>query len=363
MAGGASGGHLYPGIAVAEALKELDPQAEILFLCTERPIDREILQKSPWPFETQPVKPIPRPRLKEIVNFFQCWRASMKLCRRIMQQEKPAAVLGLGGFASGPALKTASRLQVPTAMLNPDALPGRANRFCRKYAQRIFVQWQQSLDHFGEDKSKCIVTGCPIRKEFVELTAKRQKNNKEKLMLIMGGSQGGRNLNQAVVKTLTEIRDQKSLLQHWHVVHITGTQDKLMVEEKYQTCGLNVEVLSFSHQMPQLLVQADLVIGRAGASSLAELTATGIPSILLPYPYHKDQHQLCNGRILEQVGAAKVVIDQCDEFKTAQALKDVLEEILTEEERLEQMARAAAGIGKPDAALRVAHHLSMLTSN
>jgi len=363
LAGGGSGGHLYPGIAVAEALREVESGSEILFLCTERQIDLDILENSGWRYERQPIVPLPR-SVGRVWDFWRRWRASLKLCERLIRERRPTAVLGLGGYASGPAMKVAARMKVPVGMINSDAVPGVANKYCRKFADKIFVQWRESVSYFGKDARKCVITGCPIRKEFEEQAAKN-KDNREKVLLIMGGSQGGRNVNRAAVKCLTEVEEpgerncvsQSPILRGWRVLHITGKDNREWVERQYKGAKVAAKVIDFTRKLPQLLVGADLVIGRAGASSLAELTAMGVASILLPYPYHKDRHQLRNAEILEKSGAAKIVFDHRDEEKTSRELKNVLNELLTCEDCLESMSRAAQKIGKPDAARRVAEEL------
>lgn len=373
LAGGGSGGHLYPGIAVAEALRELrsgaEPEVDVLFLCTERQIDQDILENSGWRYEKQPIVPLPR-SVGRVWDFLRRWRASVKLCERLIREKRPMAVLGLGGYASGPAMKVAARMKVPVGMINSDAVPGVANKYCRKFADRIFVQWRESVSLFGKDARKCIVTGCPIRKVF-EGQAAKNEDNREKVLLIMGGSQGGRNVNRAVVKCLTEVEEpgekncvgQSLIPQGWQITHITGKDDRQQVERQYKGANVAANVIDFTEKLPQLLMGADLVIGRAGASSLAELTATGVASILLPYPYHRDRHQLRNAEILEKSGAAKIVTDHCDEEKTSRELKNVLNELLTDEDCLESMSKAAQKIGKPDAAARVAEELITLATN
>ncbi|MCK5269257.1 MAG: UDP-N-acetylglucosamine--N-acetylmuramyl-(pentapeptide) pyrophosphoryl-undecaprenol N-acetylglucosamine transferase [Sedimentisphaerales bacterium] len=368
LAGGGSGGHLYPGIAVAEALREpgSEPEVDVLFLCTERQIDQDILENSGWRYEKQPIVPLPR-SVGRVWDFWRRWRASVKLCERLIREKRPTAVLGLGGYASGSAMKVAARMKVPVGMINSDAVPGVANKYCRKFADKIFVQWQESVSYFGKDARKCIVTGCPVRNVF-ESQAAKNKDNREKVLLIMGGSQGGRNVNRAVVKCLTEVEEsgekncvgRSLILQGWRITHITGKDDREQVERQYKGAKVAANVIDFTRKLPQLLMGADVVIGRAGASSLAELTAVGVASILLPYPYHRDCHQLRNAEILEKSGAAKIVTDYCDEEKTSRELKNVLSELLTNEDRLESMSRAAQKIGKPDAAARVAEELIKL---
>ncbi|MBN1765552.1 MAG: UDP-N-acetylglucosamine--N-acetylmuramyl-(pentapeptide) pyrophosphoryl-undecaprenol N-acetylglucosamine transferase [Sedimentisphaerales bacterium] len=359
FAGGGSGGHLCPGIAVAEALQAIDPAGEVLFLCTQRQIDEDILKGSGFRYQSLPVVPLPR-GIKEVWSFWTGWRASLAHCRDIMQEERPVAVLGLGGFASGPGMKVAAGMGIPVGMLNPDAVPGKANRYGRKFANRIFLQWQESLAFFGIDENKCEVTGCPVRRRFIEYRSKEQAKKelnldvRRKTLVVMGGSQGGHNVNMAAAACLCEkISDE---LTGWQIVHITGVSDKEQVQKRYKESGLSAVVLEFTHKMNLLMNAAELVISRAGASSLAELTAVGVGSILLPYPYHKDRHQQRNAKILEKAGAAVIVTDDCHTGSTADGLTEVLKKCLYEV-KSGQMAQAALDLGKPDAAERVAHEI------
>jgi len=372
---------LYPGLAVAEALREIEPEVGILFLCTERGIDERILAETGFSFIPQPIVPLPR-KVGQVWNFYSCWRDSIGLCKGILQKEHPRAVLGLGGFASGPALKVASKMAIPTAMLNPDAAPGIANRYARRHARKIFLQWETSRQYFDKDESKCVVTGCPIRKSIIEKAeessqfsvlssqkevksekrgAKRELGLAEdkKLLVAMGGSQGGRNVNRAVVTCLKGMGERvghRPTLQEWQVLHLTGKEDMKQVTREYEQAGIAAEVWAYTEQMDKVLAAAELVIGRAGASILAELTAAGAPSILLPYPYHKDQHQLRNAEVLAEAGAAKIVTDTCDEEKTAKALATVLGDSMIEEQ-LQKMADSAQRLAQPEAARRVAEEL------
>jgi len=370
LAGGGSGGHLYPGLSVAEALRKLEPEARILFLCTEREIDERIFKDQGWRYKKQPVQPIPPLRAGAIWRFWRDWRASVKMCERILADKQVAAVLGLGGFASGPAMKAAARYGVPTGMLNPDAVPGRANRFGMKYADRIFLQWQASRSFFGKYGSKCVVSGCPIRREFSGPHGKREEILRQwglephkKTLLVVGGSQGGRNVNQAVVELAERaVQDGsvKAILTEWQVIHLTGQQDELWVRQRYELANQNVKVLAFTERMAEILPCVDLVIGRAGASTLAELTEVGVASILLPYPYHKDQHQMRNAEVLAEAGAAEIVVDDCDAASTARRLGVKLRECLTNEKKLKEMAAAARSLAQGDAAENVARELKIM---
>ncbi len=361
LAGGGTGGHLYPGFSVAAAIKKLAPEAEILFLCTDRPFDQSQMPGCGYPYEVQPVRPLPSPaRPVTWLPFLRGWFGSKALCRKMMTQRHVRAVLGLGGYASGPAMKVASELKLPTAMLNPDAVPGKANHFSARLADRIFVQWEETLPHFGRYASKCIVSGCPIRDDFSHKFDRHKAcrelrlSTDKKTLVIVGGSQGGRNVNEAAGWCLNELGSR--FLENWQVFHITGANDLDRTREFYRQYQLTVRTEPFVGDMPQLLGITDCLIGRAGASTLAELTAFGIPAILLPYPYHKDQHQLYNAQVLARNQGAKIVTDYCDLTRTGPELLKTMRQSLAGDS-LEQMAIAAKNLARPGAADQVARHL------
>lgn len=364
LAGGGSGGHLYPGLAVAQALAQTQPQGRVLFLCTERQIDRDILDGTGWSYQSQPVKPLPS-RPWQVWSFWQSWRASIRQAQQLFEKDRPAAVLGLGGFASGPAMKVAAGMGIPTGMLNPDAVPGKANRYLARFSDQIFVQWEESCRFFGKYSEKCVVLGCPIRSSIT--TANRSESFSQleldlakKTLAIMGGSQGGYNVNMAITECLASNSDLQALLTtsgSWQILHLTGKTDEQQVRQKYQQAGIAARVMAFTPRMDMVLATADLVIGRAGASTLAELTATGKPSILLPYPYHRDQHQWRNAEVLAHVGAARIVRDYCNPIKTALDLAETLRPLLSNEGQLREMALAAGNLGKVAAAQEIAQKL------
>ncbi len=380
MAGGGSGGHICPGLAVAQEVVKRG--GEVVFVCTERTIDEKILGGSPYEYVKQPVVPMPR-RVGDVWKFYRYWKESVRICREVLGDGKSAAVLGLGGFASGPMLKTAAKMRVPIGMLNPDAVPGKANRLGCRYANKIFVQWQESQHYFKRYGDKVVVTGCPIRAEIAQAKYSRQEARKElglkeklRTLVVVGGSLGGHNVNLAVAEALAGSGAVE--LDGWQVLHITGADDGEWVRQRYEKSQVPAAVVAFSDRMDLVLSAAELVIGRAGASTLAELTAREVPSILLPYPYHKDQHQLINASVLSDVQAALIVADSCDAVKTAKALREalcdclsarrkqdegdeeVLAEKLTDESQLEMMSEAARGLGRPEAATTVADELMQL---
>ncbi|MBI9015899.1 MAG: UDP-N-acetylglucosamine--N-acetylmuramyl-(pentapeptide) pyrophosphoryl-undecaprenol N-acetylglucosamine transferase [Phycisphaerae bacterium] len=362
FAGGGSGGHLYPGLAVANALQAMQVDARILFLCTQRQIDADILGNSGFEYKCQPVIPVPRkPFLWP--DFLKRWNQSKKITRQLIEQNNVKAILGLGGFASGAALGVAAKCNISAAMLNPDAVPGKANKHCAKYVQQIFLQWPYTADYFGKYQSRCIVTGCPIRDGFARKDDTKTSIDIEpnkKLLLIVGGSLGGRTLNNAVA---TMFKTNHQLMSNdWQILHITGNNDYQEIVQTYKDNNLAIKVVNYVSDMDKILPHVDLAIGRAGASTVAELTACSVPAILLPYPFHKDNHQTLNAQVATDCGAMQIVTDTKDQNKTAIALAQALMEAM-EPENLTQMTQASSKLAKPDAAYTIAQKLIERSNN
>ncbi len=357
FAGGGTGGHLYPGLAVANAVVELQPDARITFFTTNRPLDGEILGRTTFSRQPQSVQPFTLHPTRWL-SFWRAWRESIRAARRAFEQRRPAAVLGLGGYAAGPPVVAAHALGIRTAILNPDAIPGRANRFLAGRVDRVFAQWAASRKHFPSRDGLVQVTGCPIRAEFTRADAAVGRGRfgldpQRPVLLVTGASQGARTINEALYEVWPRFA---ALHAEWQLVHLTGAADEAAARDAYARTGPSVRVLAFTHEMPQLLAAADLVVSRAGASTLAELAALGKPSILLPYPYHKDDHQTSNARVLVEGGAALLVRDMRNTQRTTPALFDALHQ-LADPERRAAFACAARGLGLPNAARDVAEWL------
>ncbi len=353
FAGGGTGGHLYPAIAVAHALRRRVPNLHILFLATDRPIDRQILGQVDCEFAAQAL-----PRLSRLPwhwpSMILALRGAIREVRARFEADPPLAVIGTGGSASVPAVRTARQMNIPTALLNPDALPGRANRYLARLADFVFVQWEETREHL-RFHTEVRALGCPIREGFHSSDAEEgrrrfQLHAARKTILITGASQGARTINQAAVGNL----DFLATLEDWQILHLTGERDFDSVQAAYRKAGLEAKVLRFTDHMAFCVAAADLVISRAGASTLAELTALGRASILMPYPFHRDQHQVANAQCLVRRGAARLVVDRKDAAANAAALREALEELTAQDEVREAMAAAARKMGATDAASRIA---------
>ena len=355
LAGGGTGGHLYPGIAVAEALRTVAPHAKPVFLCTAKEIDRVILEPTGFEFIVQPIVPW-RKSIGGTLRFARAFGETWELVRKVLKERRPVAVLGLGGYAAGLAVRSAARKGIPTAILNPDVIPGEANRLLMKRARVVCCQFAQTADHVDSShREKLKTTGCPIRSDIRRLpnrgesAARLGLDSRLNTLVVTGASLGAQTINEAVLTMLERIE-----LAGWQVLHLSGRDHAASVRDGYSKLSAAARVIDFTPAMADVWAVADLAISRAGASSCAELTACGIPSILFPYPYHKDMHQRANAKVLEEAGAAILLEDQKDRKKNAERLAAAAGSLVRDVDKRRAMASAARAIGKPDAADNVA---------
>lgn len=365
FAGGGTGGHLFPGLAVASELVRLEPRALCVFFTTDRTLDRDLLARTSHARVVQPVRPFPANPL-HWPRFLLAWRRSVHAALHWLQRSRPRAVLGLGGYAAAPAVVAAQKLGIRRAILNPDAVPGRANRWLAARVDLVVLQWDAARGRLPP-RSRARTLGCPIRAEFAD-AAKRARDDAQAqrrartrfeldadrpVLLVTGASQGARTVNSAVVAVWPDF-----IRQHpqWQVLHLAGATDESAVRSAYGAGNAPARVLAFTHEMAEAILAADVVVSRAGASTLAELTALARPSILLPYPYHRDRHQHANARVLADAGAAILIDDARDTDANAPPLLEALTQLADPRTRA-HMAASAAALARPDAAERVARWL------
>jgi UDP-N-acetylglucosamine--N-acetylmuramyl-(pentapeptide) pyrophosphoryl-undecaprenol N-acetylglucosamine transferase len=355
LAGGGTGGHLYPGVAVAEALRELGSNLKPVFLCTNRPIDRVILEPTGFEFIPQPVIPWKK-SIGGTLKFAMALRETWDMVRKVIKERAPAAVIGLGGYAAGLAVRVAAGKKIPTAILNPDVIPGEANRLLMKRADTVCCQFEQTTEYVeAAYRTKLKITGCPIRSDIQKLPPRDEAAARLGLdpnvntLVVTGASLGAQTVNEAVLTLLEEIT-----LRGWQILHLAGRDHATAVRAGYSQLATPAVIIDFTPAMADIWAVTDLAISRSGASSCAELTACGVPSILMPYPFHKDMHQRANAQVLVDAGAAVLVDDEKDRRKNALKIKGVIESLLYDADRRRAMADAARKLGKPDAAFQVA---------
>jgi len=372
FAGGGTGGHLYPGIAVAQELLEADAAARIVFACSDRKIDRDILEPTGLAFVPQPVRPLPA-RPGQAPGFLWSWLRSAALARDLIRDLRPKAVLGLGGFAAGPVLVRAAG-KVRSALLNPDAVPGKANLHLAGKVQAVFSQFECTASKFPPRLASIVrPVGCPIRRGLLgadraEAAKFFDLSEELRTVLVLGGSMGAASINTAMFALagrLDELAEAPISTRGdggppgiWQLLHVTGPSGEPEGERAYAGKRFRRRVLGYCHRMDLAYALADLAVCRGGASTIAELAATATPAIVVPYPHHRDRQQTLNAEAMVQAGAGLCVQEEADPAATAEALAGQMIGLMNHPARLEGMRRAASGLGRPDAARQVAHWLA-----
>lgn len=359
FAGGGTGGHIYPALAIAEQLRTRCPDADITFFCSTRRIDSHILSGSGFEFIPLPGSGVSL-RPDKLFSFCVSLLGSYCIAKKaITSAGSSAIVIGTGGFVAAPVILAAHRLKVPIALLNVDIVPGRANKLLARFAGQIFVQFAETAECFAGTKARVTVTGCPLRQGFrhpdrsVAIADLGLDENK-KTLLITGASSGSTNINSAVCSVLPCLAE---FVEDWQIVHLAGKANYEKVRAECGDAKIAYKLLDYYDDMPNLLAAADLVIGRAGAVSVAEYAAAGVPAICLPYPYHADKHQYLNAEKLVEAGGAVVVNDLPDTERTAKELAKVLLNIMKDDEKRGEMAHTAATLANLNAAEEIAESL------
>jgi UDP-N-acetylglucosamine--N-acetylmuramyl-(pentapeptide) pyrophosphoryl-undecaprenol N-acetylglucosamine transferase len=302
IAGGGTGGHLFPGIAIAEEVKKRNRDNRVLFVGTERGIEKRVLPGLGYDLALIDVAGIKGKGLMDTLGAITKLPRSFVQSGKIIRTFGPDLVLGVGGYASGPAVLTAHLLGLKTAIAEQNAVPGITNRILGRFVDRIFITFSDSADRFPQGKS--LFTGNPIRAAFMSEPASPTGTNRKFNLLIFGGSQGARAINQAVLAALNKLEEIRKEL---HIIHQTGAQELEAVSNAYRNRGFDAEVHAFIVDMPKVYGQANLLVCRAGATSIAEMTASGRASVLIPYPYAANDHQTKNAEVLVRTGAAEMI--------------------------------------------------------
>ncbi len=350
LAGGGTGGHVIPALAIAQ---ELTKQfgAEILFIGTARGIENRLVPAAGFPLQLVEVGALKNVSLtRRVKTLFDLPRAIMTASKMI-RDFVPDVVIGVGGYASGPAMLAANIRGVPTLAFEPNVVPGFANRVVARWASAAAVHFEETCKYFRN----CHVTGVPVRRAFFDIVPRRI--NGTPTLLVFGGSQGAHAINQALVESLPGLLGRIPDLE---IIHQTGERDFAEVNDAYVRAGVHGEVAKFIDDMPGKFSRADLVVCRSGASTVAEITAAGKPAVFVPFPRAADDHQNVNARALERAGAAIVV----EENKLEAAyLVDTITALLVDQARLERMSQAARSLSHPQAVEDIARLVHQLVED
>lgn len=355
IAGGGTGGHLFPGIAVAEEFLKRDPRNQVIFIGTKRGIEHRLLGNLGYELKLIDVEGLKGRGLKALLRGAYMIPKSMWQSRCLLKDFSPDAVIGVGGYASGPAVITAWLMGIPTAIAEQNALAGNTNRILGKFVDRVFLTYEQSKSHFSA--RKVAVTGNPVRAAFAARLDQAKDKQSGRQILIFGGSQGAAAINKTVIAMLPLLQKMKDRVR---VVHQTGERDLAMVREAYQQYGIEAQVSPFITDMVSAYAASDLIICRAGATSLAEITVAGKASILIPFPFAANDHQTKNAQAMVESGAAHMLKES---ELTADKLYSRVEALLTDDEKLREMEVQSKKLGRPDAAARMVDACIRLIQN
>jgi UDP-N-acetylglucosamine--N-acetylmuramyl-(pentapeptide) pyrophosphoryl-undecaprenol N-acetylglucosamine transferase len=350
FAGGGSGGHLFPGIAVAEKLVGRLPDCEIRFAVSGRDIDRRILNTSGFDTISLATHPLPKEFL-DAPRFAIRFASSILAAKKSWRNWHPDVVVGLGGFASVPVGLAAWWARIPLVLLEQNAVPGRATTLLAPLASRICLSFDEARCSLRATPN-IEVTGNPIREAIRQAALRRSRDPSAKpTLLILGGSQGAAGVNAAALGAVAQLR---SRLNEFRIVHQTGETDAPRIRAGYRQLGIKADVAAYFDDLPQRYSEAHLVISRAGATTLAELATFGLPAILIPYPHSVRDHQDKNAEHFVRAGAAVIVKEASD---AGSSLAQALAVIVDDDRQRKQMSAAMRSLARPDAATRVADRI------
>lgn len=351
IAGGGTGGHIYPGIAIARAIENLDPEIEVEFVGSHLGLEKSIVPREGFTLHQLASGKVNYSGsvlakvfglFKVLVGFFQA--------AKLLIQLKPVGVLGVGGYASVPLVFVASLMKIPTTIWEPNAHPGLANRLLSHLVPRAFVVFEEAKKHL---KSKIILqVGLPVRKELENILPKAPTD--ELHVLSFGGSQGAKAINDVLSQA---VQKESQWLHKSKLIHQTGVSDYSKIKEIYDQSVFDVEVYEYLFEMDQFYSWADIVIARSGASTIAELAAVGKPALLIPLPTSADDHQRKNAMVLARAGAA-IMIEQKD--LTVEKINEVLLDLQRNPHRMSDLAQQIKLLHKPFAAESIAKSLLKL---
>ena len=354
FAAGGTGGHIFPAIAVAKEIMKRHPErSEVLFVGTARGLETRIVPENGFQLSLIHSSGLKKMGIGGMIKGVAVLPKSFLEARQIIRQFRPHVVVGAGGYVSGPVLMMAAIMGVPTLVMDSNALPGFTNRRLARYVDRAALTFEVSLPYFGK---KGVVTGNPVRQEFLEIASKARTDRFH--ILIFGGSQGARAINTAMAESLKGLSKFNETLT---ITHQTGEADFDRIREAYtRSAFANADVRAFISNMPTEFGKADLIISRAGATTCAELAAAGKASIMIPLPTAADDHQRKNAEALEAAGVAKMILQR---DLSGEKLAEEISRFVESPEIITEMERAAKAMGREDAVEKTADLIEELKRN
>lgn len=360
VTGGGTGGHIYPALAFVKYVKEQEPTAEFMYVGGKRGLENKILPKTDIPFKTLEIQGFKRKLSFDNVKTLQLFFKSIKEAKQILKSFQPDVVIGTGGYVSGAVVYAAAKMKIPTIVHEQNSIPGMTNKFLSRYATKIGICFKDAAQFFPAEKT--VLVGNPRASEVSDtkksdiLTTFGLKEDKP-TALIFGGSQGALKINQAVTKALPIFATRD-----YQVLYASGERyfNEIKNEAKIDLSQLtNVSIAPYIDKMAAVMVCCDLLVGRAGATSIAEFTALGLPAVLIPSPYVTADHQTKNAQSLVDAGAAFMIKDDA---LTAESLVAAIDEIMKNQVKRQQMASASKLEGIPDASQRLFQLVQEITA-
>lgn len=330
IAGGGTGGHIYPGIALAEEILRTDTKSQVLFVGTKKGLEAKILPVEGYSFETIPAGGIVKKGvITRVLSVFKLM-AGVVSSFSIIRKYNPHIVIGVGGYASVPVLVAAIVRGMPTVILEQNLLPGLANRIFARFVDRVVVAFEDSKKFF---KQNVHVLGNPVRRRILEI---QHKPDDKFIVFISGGSQGAHAINKGIVESLEYLKGEDI-----RFIHQTGVKDYPWVKEAYAKIGMDAEVTPYLFEIERVYARANIVVSRSGATTVAELTACGLPSILIPYPHAINDHQRINAEYLTSRGCAEMILER---ELTGKLLAGKIKHFYYNRKALEEMSRKSSGL-------------------
>lgn len=351
ITGGGTGGHIYPALAFVNYMKQIDPDTEFMYVGTQTGLESKIVPKYNIPFETIRIQGFRRSLSPQNIKTVYLFLNSIGKAKKIIKEFQPDVVIGTGGYVSGSVVYAAKQLNIPTIIHEQNSIPGMTNKFLSKYATKVAICFPDVAEYFPKDK--VVLTGNPRAQEVVmiektDVLKEYGLDPNKKTVVIFGGSRGALKINQAFIEAFSLFEQRE-----YQVLYASGEryykelQETLKLSEKKLT---NISIQPYIDKMAEVLAAADLMVGRAGATSIAEFTALGLPAILVPSPYVTNDHQTKNAQSLVKSGAVEMIADK---ELTGSNLATTIDEILLNESRHQSMAKASKKEGIPDAGERL----------
>ncbi len=378
--GGGTAGHLFPGLAVANQLAQLEPNLQITFATSGKPFEKKHVEAAGFDYLPVPCRALPR-RLSGVIPFLTNNLTGYRAAGRFLDTHPVSLVVGTGGYASVPTARAAIRRHIPLVLLEQNAVPGRATRWLTPSATAICTAFPETSQHLPP-RSPVRVTGNPVRPGFISVapnTNPKRKRGTEtsaspthpasatspvddgpahpRSLLVLGGSHGARSLNLHVPPALKKLAPQ---LSNWNIIHQSGPAELSATQSLYQQLGVEATILPFIPHLPQLLARCDLAVSRAGGTTLAELACSGLPAILLPYPHAADDHQRKNAQAYSTATGCILLDERDPTAPLVDQLAAAISQLVTQEHRRNRISTALHRLAKPNAAHHIAtllHHL------